>query len=544
MGISNAIGLWVIIVCLITSCTRRQPYPEEMQEAILRMEEQPDSARALLLLLDSTIRTAPEETQMYYVLLRAEADDKLYISHTTDSMMLQVADYYHGKDNDKFQWAYYLLGRIYRNMGDSPRSLKAYQQALDSHPESRQYGLLGRIYEQMTYIYAEQDLDSLALEASTNCWRIYRLDNDTLGVAFALRNKARIFEMQHRMDSMLSYYQKSYETVRTMHDSPSTKWILSEYISACMAHDFIEQGEELLNALPQKMKEEDPITCYAVGVVYLHHNRRDSMYHYFQKALQSDNLQMKSDIYRLLSKLDAVEGNYRQAHLNMLNSLNLKDTISHISQTESVSKGHALYNYQQLEKKNDKLLLKKKQLKMVIVFIVILVIVLSIGAFIMVRRKLAKEREKAEPIRQQRALLQQKKEDPVLGKHLLNPEQKKKLLRESDIYQWIHQPNNWETIHDKSPFWEELQQQVVLIYPTFISDLCSLFPCLKESYLRLSLLIKMEVPLKGIAMMLHKTPSGISNLRRRLYDIVFKDKEIEGDPKNKAEIFDRFIADL
>lgn len=58
------------------------------------MDARPDSALALLETLADSMSNAPQETQMYYRLLTIKAEDKLYMPHTTDSVILSIVDYY------------------------------------------------------------------------------------------------------------------------------------------------------------------------------------------------------------------------------------------------------------------------------------------------------------------------------------------------------------------------------------------------------------------------------------------------------------------
>ena len=75
-------------------------------------------------------------TQMYHSLLTVKARDKAFITHTSDSLMLSVLNYYeHGGDKQLLPEAYYYMGSTYRDMNDAPRALEYYQKALEVLPE-------------------------------------------------------------------------------------------------------------------------------------------------------------------------------------------------------------------------------------------------------------------------------------------------------------------------------------------------------------------------------------------------------------------------
>ena len=124
--------IFITLFCCLTACSSRDRYPEAMRQATRCLEDQPDSALCYLSSLDATIGKEAEETRMYHALLKLRAEDKLYIDQTSDSLITRIVAYYdrYG-DADKRLEAYYMLGRVYRTLGDAPRSLRAFQTALE-----------------------------------------------------------------------------------------------------------------------------------------------------------------------------------------------------------------------------------------------------------------------------------------------------------------------------------------------------------------------------------------------------------------------------
>ena len=58
------------------------------------MAPRPDSALILLEGMEDSISIYPEETQMYWYLLTIQAKDKLYITHTGDSLINSIVKFY------------------------------------------------------------------------------------------------------------------------------------------------------------------------------------------------------------------------------------------------------------------------------------------------------------------------------------------------------------------------------------------------------------------------------------------------------------------
>ena len=67
------------------------------------------------------------DEQMRKQLMKAKTQNENYEPFSSDSMMLRVADYFdrNGTANEKIM-AHYLLGCVYRDLGDMPRSLECY----------------------------------------------------------------------------------------------------------------------------------------------------------------------------------------------------------------------------------------------------------------------------------------------------------------------------------------------------------------------------------------------------------------------------------
>ena len=87
---------FILLTCLLLcfyACDRK-PNPQSLIVADSLASTQPDSAIALLKTLEDNIKTESESTQMYYRLLCIKANDKAYIRHTSDSLILPVLHYY------------------------------------------------------------------------------------------------------------------------------------------------------------------------------------------------------------------------------------------------------------------------------------------------------------------------------------------------------------------------------------------------------------------------------------------------------------------
>ena len=148
-----------------------------------------------------------QATRMRWLLLRTMAQNKLYVPFTTDSMMKEAVDYYnqHGTAHDRMT-ANYLLGSVYRDMGEAPAALHAFQQAVenaDTLSADCDYTLLAKVCAQMGLIFNNQYLPSEALRCFNMAASHAIRANDTLlALNFLQQTIVSHYEMGHRHEVM------------------------------------------------------------------------------------------------------------------------------------------------------------------------------------------------------------------------------------------------------------------------------------------------------------------------------------------------------
>lgn len=573
---------------MLFSCRTDRLYPEAMLKAKRCIEQYPDSALTYLSSLDSVIQHEPEETRMYYGLLTTKAKDKKYIPHKSDSLMKEVVRFYESYgDTDKLMEAYYYLGSVYRDMKDAPRAIAIFQQAADVGENSQRYEVLGRIYEQMGTLFAYQSLYEDALKAykiAYVCRLKQKKENPNL--IYALRNLGRMHGSLNQPDSAEYYYQAAYSKATELKDQKLINSISSELGNVYLELGKLDSAKKVFSKIP-KLKD-DAIYLKGLGSIFLLTSQLDSAQFYFKKALQDNrkaqNIYLQSYVNNALAKIEAQKRNFNSAFDYAQQCLKLEDSIKKITRTEAIGKIHALYNYRHTEKENQQLLLKNEQKeKQNYLLIICLLIFIGSAAFYTnytrTQKRIALEQQKRllqlkdeqyknsqayildnkKRIKELGILLQQVEgEKDTLKKQLIRSQKEllevsnqkiqmglnekdllKLSLNKSDIYQLfhqaIHQEDKSKSITEES--WKELRQIIDATYNNFTEKLYALYPQITEHELRICYLIKIQIPVKGIAKILLLSLPAISNSRTRLY------KKIHGK-EGKAEMLDKFILDL
>ena len=156
-----------------------------------------------LLLL--TACDAGRHERMQQELLRARKMNKEYVDFTTDSVMKEVADWYdrHGTPNERME-AHYLLGCTYRDMGEAPRAVDCYLDAVacaDTTAADCDFYTLASIHAQTAELYHQQLLLSYEIEERRKACYYNYVAKDTLHALYEWSVIAGAYIMEGKSDS-------------------------------------------------------------------------------------------------------------------------------------------------------------------------------------------------------------------------------------------------------------------------------------------------------------------------------------------------------
>ena len=201
--------LLVSVVSCFVGCGSK-PYPQLLVVADSLIYTNPDRAIVLLKKVKGAMRGEPEATQMYYRLLCIKANDRAYIPHTTDSLILPVLHYYIKKEDKRhLPEAYYYAGRVYRDLGDAPQALDYFEKAEKALPEDGGYDMKAKIYSQMGNLFSYQSMTSEALEMYKKGLACDKILKDSAYMAFDLSDMANMYMESQKTDSALTYYKEA-----------------------------------------------------------------------------------------------------------------------------------------------------------------------------------------------------------------------------------------------------------------------------------------------------------------------------------------------
>lgn len=128
--------IWMLfilgIMLIVAGCKSRD---ERLMRVGNLASDSPKKAKEIL---DSIDRNALNKQDRYfYDLMSIKVADKMFITHTSDSLITEVLDYYSDdKKSEEYLESLYYTGRVYNDLGDYPTAMRFYQEVIDLTAET------------------------------------------------------------------------------------------------------------------------------------------------------------------------------------------------------------------------------------------------------------------------------------------------------------------------------------------------------------------------------------------------------------------------
>ena len=163
----------VIAIILLAACVGSGKERAILDLAQRIINERPDSALAILDSLEPSSQDFSQKNLRRWQLLRLMAQNKCDTVFRDDSLQKELVKYYdrHGTPNERMV-AHYLLGRAYSDMGEAPRALQCFLNAVacaDTTSQECDFKTLFRIYGQVAMVYRSQCIPDEELAAWNQC---------------------------------------------------------------------------------------------------------------------------------------------------------------------------------------------------------------------------------------------------------------------------------------------------------------------------------------------------------------------------------------
>ena len=538
--------------------------------------------------LKDHIETAPRSVQMYYQLLCIKANDRAYIPHSSDSIILPILNYYKQTDDLHLPETYYYAGRIYRDLGDAPQALDYFNNTLDALPSSSDsYSLKSKVYSQIGTLFLYQDIYDEALKMFKEAFHYDLLLEDSVGMSYDLRDMATSYRCLNQIDSAIYYYGKANDLALALHQQRFVSMIQSQMAGLYIQLKKYDLAKQFLQSSLSYQHKADKSGIFSVAAKYYHQlGTKDSAVYYYTQLLDFGTIYAKQAAHWGLAEL-AIDNNHEQDAIPHLRAyMQCVDSIRKITDREAIRQMRSVYNYKLREKEIAHLKSKNEQTKLIIISLLSLCAILASITFayiqyfklkqlqLTIRLKKIKRlkdklysrsvqfieenKRKIEELEiMERKFLEVDQINTTLKEQLnaqkeliiytnkqikldLNRrEQSQAVLFKSEIYLHIQRQLK---INDRSKRmlsdedWKELEKLVNSTYNGFKENLYDIYNLSLFEY-RVCLLIKINIQPIDIGKLTEHSKESISSTRRRLYEKVF---HIKGAPKD----WDDFIYSL
>ena len=344
----NIVFLLILIPIIWISCDGMGHQTIDFRKIENLMPQHPDSALMLLEQIENKENLSRKDKAHYYLLL-TEAEDKTYVTHTTDSLISIAADYYEKTDDlGRKAKAWYYKGRINQDLGHPLKAQEYYLKALRDEEKIEDHALLGRIHNHIGMLYAYQKVYEKALPFQKKAVENFHLLSDSTGQVFTLRDLGRTFLMLGHQDSAIICNQKAIALMRKR-IIPS---VYTELAGFYIDRQRLEEAHGLLRTSLQNVaKPQAKYPVYLVlGELYKKSGQIDSACFYLQACINSAPLpETRAGGLFHLKEIALEKGQWEQAALLSKQYELLKDSIEQGKNAESIRNVQAFYSYNEIE---------------------------------------------------------------------------------------------------------------------------------------------------------------------------------------------------
>ena len=381
--------LYIIIgVALMMGCTDGR-YDAVLSQIDTLMEAHPDSALLRLDSIRSLKESWPKRLRMRYDLLEAKAQNKAFVDFTSDSIAKEFTRYYdsHGTANERMT-AHYLLGCVYRDLGEAPHAVDCYLDAIsqaDTTAKDCDFNTLSCAYAQMADIYYKQLLLTNSIEANKKA-SIYAFRSNQ--PKFAITNlvgMASSYILLNKRDSAELILKKAnglylrYGLLQNaLQSSNSLLYLYVDNPSKLKeAKELIDKYEELSTHFDRslELRGDKRQFYYYKGKYFEENNQFDSAEYYYRKVYRPNMSFVDMDpMYRgLLSVFTKRDMSDSIAKYSRLLTMACDSSIAQKDQALTAQMA-ASYNYNRYQKdslKNERIANRAQLILTLVIFIVV-----------------------------------------------------------------------------------------------------------------------------------------------------------------------------
>ncbi len=350
------ISLFLALTVLLASCRNEQndKIINQLSHADSVIFSNPHESDSILHLIESDVKRLDMDVKMRYAMLYADVKNKLYDTMPAPKDFFKVVEYYdeNGTQDEKIR-SHYLLGCIYRDIGDAPEALKCYYDAInmvsDSATCNKKYVMC--VWGQMADVYRTQRIWKEEHKARLKYIEYARMIGDIgqelLGYEHLIKNylmlgdEKTVLELSRKVAER--YHAKGLDYLA----GGVYPYAIDIYLDKgnyAKAHELMMKVERESDMFDKNhnITDDRQVYYYHIGRYHLGIHQYDSAEYYFRKLAQYGELTKSyNGLMRLYYEKHNTDSLYKYTRLYALSVEQSMDEL----QARSVYEMRSLYNY-------------------------------------------------------------------------------------------------------------------------------------------------------------------------------------------------------
>ena len=367
----------------------KTPLPE-LVHAESVMFDHPDSALHILEDMPMPSARWDKENHALWCLLVTQAQVKLIMKISSDSLVRIAYDYYKPTDNARRKaMAALYMGDINYNLGNIEEAMQYYLEGKTEVEKTNDYKVGYLIMSSLGKLYLYRDFEEYAFDACSKAYDYAVKDSNKRYQMGSLQYLARCYCLLDKLPAAIETYQKCMEIALELGLENDEYYYGVQHETALVYTNSCEYEKSLsiLRPFPVKYRSNSLIgkNLFSLG-------KLDSAFYYLNKALNTDNVYTKESVYRYLYRL-CDNSKYRQYLKTYCDSLlYYNDSIIALDKGKEIIAYKEKYDHQKLITEQQRLKLEKADAqRMMFIITICLIVVTAIVAYLYQRRLVRKE---------------------------------------------------------------------------------------------------------------------------------------------------------
>ena len=564
----DAIVIYVLTVILAVllftaGCCRKESHDFRAVEKIICSE--PKAALDSLRGLD--YKTLPGPDRHYYDFLLIKARDKAYVRHTSDSLILDVIEYYENHDDrDIYPEALYYGGRVYSDIGDYPTALRYFQKALDKYPDGSTDLVRSNILSQTGGLLQEMGLCSEAIPYLKETIRINMSLRDTVNLVYDHQLLGSMY-MANKMYYLAEiHFQQAYDFAKKVSKELMANQLI-DMADVKMRKGKLDSAINLIRGVEDRAEPEfRNLALVTAARIYRRAGMPDSAYRFARELVERKDTNNHRIGYKIL--LSPEVRKFVSVDSLVSYSVKLGEIVSEYHdrhERQQFIMQNARYNYTVQQRERHKAERKADRLAIIVLAMTLAATVVTFSLYARWQKHRIELTEARETIAglENRIYIMEKCEEDKVGKSRFDKIKSNNELREllqkrllklydgnvdkpvavseslygSEVYnRLMDRINGGRHIPESDPVWEELGKTVLEERPDFRHDLEVLSGGrLGVNDWHVALLIRCGVTPTQMTRVFSRSKSTVSHYRRKLLSLVLspvKNKDSDGKDKD------------